>query len=559
MIKLETQHNAVNHVSKLLQSVETNRQQRIIRYNKARNLYLNKIENPYYQRRGRINLPIILESIQILLPYLMQLILRYDWFSLTKGGDIDEITRKNEDLIKAQLRGGGFRQVFKQTMLDLLIQGTAVGRIFWNYDENARIDRPQLERVNPLDFFIDPTANSIDEATWVAERKNVAVDNLDPSIYFNLDTVKGIAVMEAKDEYNQTRNEITLPTKNIDIVEFRGLYSPKEGIKPKFYNITVAGDMQQKHTLIRFEEMVFPFLPYVGVSYMEDLDDNFFGLSLPKITESLAMELSAKRQQTIDLMTRILRHQWLRNRNANIDKSQLNDEPNQVIDTDDMAGIIPLVPSIAGLQVGLLDSENVKEDIRSLTGATRALAGKPLGQRATLGEAQQDLAQGENRLIILQTKIEDEFLEPLVRKFLALNRKYLFTEQVLDTRNGIYETIKPNEILNFPNIIINIGTLKTVSDQRRLLELHQLLISDPNAASLINMREFYRRLLESLNIRDIDELLNLSPEQAQQQLALATLKQNNQQMPIGMQKAREEMGGGAFPQSAVDFNSMYSR
>lgn len=525
---------ALEKVLSIYQSVQVEHMARIAQFDKWARLYHSKSNRQLYQGRANVFIPSTFEAIETLIPRIAEGVLTTDpCFSVIPREEQDIVQAKLiQALLAYQFEQMNFKINFLKFLKPLLVYGTSIAKVTWLYQtkevltqetygeepvKTTRViyDNPIFTVVDPYDFFIDPSASTIDEADWVIQRAMVNIQDLDPEIYYNLDklevekentTTSSYQEKQARREIRGLSADISVKaTPKIEVLEYWGLFDIDDDGKEEECLIVVANN---RH-IIRLEEN--PFFnqekPFIATAWLLTAEGGFWGMGIPEVVEGLQLELNAKRNQALDNVTMTLNNMWLRDRNAGIDKRQLKSIPNGIIDADNINGLQPLRPPTS---IGEAQSmiSIIEEDIRRMSGATLALMGSPVPGRQTATEIQSMVTESNNRLRLHIRFIEENVMKPLLRKCYSYNQQFITEERIvriIGAKGNEFERINPADIAGdydfIPTASFSLANKEVI--KRNFLELYNILQGNPN----INQVALLKKLLEVFDIKGIEEVL----------------------------------------------------
>lgn len=444
------------------------------------NSYFNGT-NDYYEGQARVRVPVLHQAVERIVPKMDKVIFPPD-------GEFIALNAKNPDddlevqaaevatsLIIQQFKDASARAKLIGIYRALCIYGTVFVKTHWNHQEKEKFTRengkrertsilmfdgPDFYNVDIWNLFADPKDENMEGSViersysdWMDIWKQR--DTLEDGIYKNVDQVKGLFTKRTTDSEQQVSEE------------YRGLadheYGPHEnkvvkyeywGDVPKYFftrsfedkdnlemvenALIVIATSSDSHNggekgdsgsgvCIRIDDNPFDHneKPYLRGRYIK-VDGRLYGLGVMSVSIGLEMELNTLRNQLMDMRTFMLKNKWLRERTAGISDWQLTDLANLIIDTDDVAGLVPLRPP--DFSASAISNEQViKQDVYDSTGATPLLSGTPTGgslDRTAAGIA--TVVQGGlERFELVITLFEEEVMKPLVEKFWQLNQQFL--------------------------------------------------------------------------------------------------------------------------------------
>jgi len=442
----------------------------------AERAYRNDIDD-FYAGVARVRVPALHDKVEIVVPRLDKTVFDpigkfFEAKAMDRKDDLAvEDASKVTALITQQFKEVNIRTKFIAAWRCLCIYGTVIIHTYWERKKKKRYKRVDGKRVeawevvydNPdfyivpiWDFFVDPKDESMEGFTLERVTKDWHElhamrlrneDGEEVGIYDGdaLEELKDKRVIEEQDSEKRESEENTglgnhrysEHEHKVDLYKMYGpipkwLVTQKESDKDSgevIENglIEVAAVGEYMKVIRTAEDNPFDHLekPYLKGNYIK-VEGNFYGLGVMTVNIPLQMELNTLRSQLMDLRSFILKKKWLIDRDANINKEQLKDLHNIVIDTDDVNGIRDIAPADFG-GTALPQEAIIKQDIEDSTGATKLLGGTPTGSsldRTATGVSL--VAQGGlERMELVVTQFEEDILKPLVRHFWMLNQQFL--------------------------------------------------------------------------------------------------------------------------------------
>lgn len=199
--------------------------------------------------------------------------------------------------------------------------------------------------------------------------------------------------------------------------------------------------------------------PYVSCPYVAQ-ENEFAGLGIAQIAESLQEELNDTRNQVMDNKSLILMCMWLKSRGSGIKNQDLKIRPMGVIATNDMEGLQPLRPPVlAGVGVNI--EGVVKEDLRQSVGASSNLQGIAQGGNSTATESSLINQNSYGRLALTAQQYSELVLKPTLKMAASLNDQYFDTEKTIKVigEAGIkFQKMSPDDIVGNKTITIRLAT-----------------------------------------------------------------------------------------------------
>lgn len=438
-------------------------------------LYFSAPDKIKTQTRSSIAVPIIFQVIEAAIPKIVN--------TLFSGEEFFDVvpTNPNEQnladyiklLLAYQLSQADFFVKFLDFTKQLLLYGTSYFKVYWKvkrqwvwsrkpkrvmnsimgfmlgkpvqWEEKKSYEvierRPELDVVDILDVFPDPEASNEKDMKGIYIRSWIDQDELAElgqgkfPVYTHTDSddLKGKTYTYQQSRqlrYSVRATSSGAPTesKQVELLEYWGPYDiDGDGIREEAY--VVIGNRRvllaakpnpfhhQKAPLIR--TVLFPVpMEWYGLGMVEPVISNVY-------------ELYTLRRQRLDNINIIINRMWKVNSLADIDLDVLISSPNNIIITDDMAGIEALsTPDVT--QSAYEEAAIVQSDIENAT-APRSVQGSPesgkLGRTAK--GASLIIGQALEKFGTAIKLIEEQAIKKILRRFHQLNLQFIDQDDVL--------------------------------------------------------------------------------------------------------------------------------
>jgi hypothetical protein len=435
-------------------------------------------------------------------------------------------------------------------------------------------DGPDFDTVDLLDFYPQPGFKDIDKMAWVVVRR-----------FLDLEDVRDLAAQDIFDKVEMARLEregggsasVEDDIKSyrtffrqesgesariqehysrpIEIIEMWGTIptelTPGDGIRHRV--ITVAN----KRYLLRNRPNPFwhgqkPFLNYAP---MPD-PHYFFSPGKAEIAEKMQIVANRFTNQMLDALDLFIDPAFFYDRNCGLDTRNLYMRPGRFIGIDRPPGdsIMPIIPNLNGVQMGLQQTEMMDRWIQKGTGIVEDTVQGMGGNRQTAREFLGRQESVATRLLLESRLAEEGFIEPLANCFDLLDRQFLELPREIAILGGsaqkdpisganipqTKEQLQPSD-MEFDYHARAQGSssrLSKATRQQNMVLLLQAASSNPIVAQAINWVNFFREIFRDFEINDIDELIApaMNPMLQQQQLMAAgqPAGQSNGGSPMGM-------------------------
>jgi hypothetical protein len=496
-----------------------------------------------YKGRANLFVPYAYSTVETIMPKLI-------------GGrpKIESIPREAQDMNSAtantkltdyQWDMMNMKKITKNWVKQALIYGVGIMKLVWDADEN----KPKAQEIDLFDFFIDPNATSIGNASYIIHRGEKFLYDIKNNPNYNVPAELEADVRE--DEYKVERDAIfglskpkNRSIKSVEILEYWGMYDFDDEQGPVPSLITIAN----QRYLLRADRNPYahqkkPFIDF----HDTQVPQMFWSIGEIEPIESLQYELNDTRNQRMDNVNLILNRMWIVDKNADVDEEELVSRPGGIVHTMKMKGIEPLVPP--DVTASSYNEESlIKGDIQQTSGVTDVARGQGTGSGTSGASA--DTATGA---LILQEASSNRFkykldnLEDSIREFgkqlNALNAQFITEDQavrVLGAGGPVWESISPDDIQKEYDVMVEAGSTQPMNRSVRRAEARELIatIAPFVQSGIINLQYFIKHLLQQYDLTEIEEALT------QQGIGIS-----GQQPGPGGPPTPQEVGGG--PQGAV--------
>mgnify|MGYP000682586868 CR=1 FL=1 len=451
-----------------------------------------------------------------------------------------EYAKLTEELLAYQFEQINFYDKFYQWIKNFLLYGIGIIKVFWRIDiqkemtvtvpqivDGMKIGRQQIKKpvvlfdgpdidiVDPYDFYIDPRASSIENARWCLHRfwrdYDYLVEKQEQGIYKNVELVKpGI---EVKDIQKAVRSQITgAPAAFLE--------SDKYKIEIwEYWENNRLVVIANRRVILRDEENPFwhKQKPFIAIRNLQ-MPHEFYGISEIEPIESLIHERNAIRNQRLDNIKAIVNKTLIVDRNADIDLDRLeeNNRPGGIILTNDVNAIRPLVTGDV-LPSAYQEDFMILRDIQDATALAEYTIGTTPRRTETATAVIQLQQAAMSRISLKVQNVLQNGILPLVKMFIQLNQQFMDKPKVvriIGEKDYEYKEIAPEDIpLNYDVVpVVTLAeTNKEIKRQQLLLLVGLPLYNLPN----VNIEEFQKEILRQFDIKDVDKYIKPMPAVAE--------------------------------------------
>lgn len=492
------------------------------RWKRYYDLYRCKSKPHSEDSKANIFVPEIYTTIETLTPRLVSNFLN------TSKPIVQVIGREESDMKNARAAEQLLLYQFERMNLPMklvtfykqaLLYGTSIGKVYWDYklknDGTVINDGPAFDVINLFDFYVDPEACGIDDARFCIHRSFLSMEELrdreDQGIYENVDQLKscgecfGIA---GNGNEKPDGNNDALKERDIEILE----YWEDDRV------VTVAGrSVILRDTPNPFSHGKKPFVQLIFVP----VPFEFYGIGVVEPIEGLQLELNTKRNQRLDNVSLVINRMWLLQRGALDDLRQLHSRPGGVIVVNDINGLQPL-PSPDVTSSSYQEEDNIKNDMQNTSGVSDYIRGSQTTYRHTATEVKIKSDQSNTRFEFNFKLMAEMGLKRIAGMVIQLDQQFMDQERTvrLIGKNGVeFVKISPDEISGNFDLIPDVDPMQIdESDKKQqMLTLYSNLAKNP----VVDQRVLSRKLLESFDFQNVDEILQGEEEMmaSQQQAA----------------------------------------
>lgn len=558
-------------------------------------LYRGVYQKKFHPFRNNINIPLLFSMVQSSVARKMSMLFgTKPWVAVVGGGPEDTAkARKQETLLQIQLEDANTFEKGVEFLTSADLYGVSVARAFWDYRIGAaeiradipgrgevrfnapvtKFNGPNWENIDLLDFFPPAGFSKLSDMPYVIYRYWMDLGDVQEAGdvgYFDKPAVRMLQVspgppstvmtdMQARRSMGWGNPEMAFKfdefSKPVEIIELWGLV-PRGICKGPELNRVVSIGNRQVVLRDRPNPMPNETLPFFAHSPMPD-PHYFFSAGMVEINMKLQVASNRIANQKADALDLTIDPFILYNRRSGFDPRQLRIRPLGAIGMDGNPSemVMPFAPDLRGLQTSYTELEQQSRWMQQGAGITEdTVQGFSAGDRVTKAEFVGRQEAVSNRILHAVRLAESQWLEPMTRLFLAMDRKWLPADQTLRMIGAAAVldpvTLQPieqeplevgiNDLLPDYDIRIVGSTrqLGTQARQQNLMMAMQAIQANPMAAAIINWMALYRLFFQTLEIPGVDQLF----------MTDALMKQAVMQAGMVLQQAgalgQEGEGGG---------------
>lgn len=382
-------------------------------------------------------------------------------------------------------------------------------------------DDPEVVSIDLFDFFIDPTARSIESARFCGHREYRTRGDLEEMAALAGWKInwKLLSPESSMESGRQIRMEDA--GKSIAALD-TGLYLDKQD-KSSLYKVHHYWEDNRHMVVVNETQVVLdeenPFWhgmkPYDSCTYAP-LSNTFYGVGVCEMLEALQSELNTTRNMRIDYSAAALRRMWKLRKGSGLTPRDLIWRQNGVVQVENMDDLQEI--NIQSLPASAFSiEEGIKTDMKDVTGCHDII----MGLAASDETATTTMTKDNNASIRFKdvvNGVSKQILVPIAEKCLALDRQFLSTERtvrLLDEEDA-YIVVSPDVFDSDYDLIYVGSAVEPMANQElnreKVLNAYQLLgndtlyQNDPEAKiALIN------EMMKTLGFEDRQKLLPSIP------------------------------------------------
>lgn len=525
--------------------------------------------------RNRLHSPEPYKIVETLQPKIMRTLFSSDrWFKLYGLHDEHDTSAKAQEVLcRDQLRVANHRAKVGRFIRDGLIYGTAVQKTYWyqkagerTYRVGKRVpdekfpgaskvqldtvkknelifDGNTTENVSVFDFLTSPSASSIEEAEWAADRSSMADYEVkrmgELGHWLNLEQLRdnpGSRDISFGDEFKERksyaygvfdpRESSWAPNvPHYEVIDWWGplVIQAKDGhYETKMCNVVMI-EPKSLQLIVRVTENPYwhgmkPYEVWRPIS----LNEEMYGVGAIEMIARMSMEKDMKRNLLMAATQLEANPMWLISDEANIPAGQLVIEPGTTIRVPNLQNsIAPLhIPQVSD---AALKAENVLTvDIRETAGATSPSMGAkdPFGDSKTATQHMSEVDEANLRLVPMIESYEEEVRSPMLNKMVWNNQQFMSYPVVVREVGAIglnYQdryTIRPQDLIG-RFLVQCLSSHKLTTKQTQVQQLVNILdrapiINQMYGPKAVNMPRLLAMILEQgFDIRNADDFISV--------------------------------------------------
>lgn len=442
-------------------------------------LYRGESINEFSYGRLQQHSPEPFKAVETAHPRIMRALFGHkSWFRLTGHQQEDDKNAKAQQaLCRAQLRECRFEEEAEKFVRSGLIFGTAIQKTFWKqetreikyrrakkvpHDRLSTATKVELEEVQSeelvydgnvvknveiFDYMISPSANSVDDAEWCADRMLLSGPKVqqmgEMGHWVNLAPLEDRAGRNDPtfgDEFKERKSYAygvfdpreAAETPHIPFYEVEDWYIPldvkvRDGhYETKLCNVVVV-DPGGLHLIVRITELPFwhgqkPYQAWRPIA----IHNEFYGIGQIEMIARLSRELDQKRNLYMAATQLEANPMWLVSDEANVPDGQFTIQPGHIIRVPSIENsVAPLhVPKVSNS--ALEAEQNLIRDIRETAGTTSPSMGAaaPTGGSKTATQHTNEIDQTNIRVANMVKNYDLMVTQPMIDQMTFNNQQF---------------------------------------------------------------------------------------------------------------------------------------
>jgi len=421
------------------------------------------------------------------------------------------------------------------------------GEFVTRTDTVTTFDDPCLEVVNIYDFFTDPDATDIQNASWVIHRYWKTLDELEEAGYYkNLKKLKRLISKVEKSVEERERHELAFgfigeDDETVEKVECLEMWD-KNGLA-----VMAGGEVMIREQDNPFWHGKKPFI----VLKDSIVPHEFYGKGEVEPVIKLQHALNTIQNQIIDNRTQVLMNMW-KVTGENVDESELIYRPNGVVHlSNEFEKVDPIVPpDLTGN--AQKDLSLIKADIQQALGIYDYTKGADSGTNKTATGISL-VQEAANARFAHKIQLLEEAIKELGSMILGLYQQFITDEKVLRVvgeKGEEFVRVLPAEIAGDYDCEPEAGSTTPVDKQREredIMNLYSIFSQEPYENLKLELK---RKILEKFGMesledsldKDIEEWTNKMQQQQemQGQMQEQQAMEQEQQMAMAQEQAQVE-------------------
>ena len=524
----------------------------------------NQVHNTQdvHQYRSKVYVPLVFSQIKTLCPYLTQAVFTTDpVFKLNNysGLSYDE-GKAIERLIEMQIHDTQLYSRLKSFILNMLIYGTAIGKVYWQrdrkkvekerqvakakisnvmfeqvitgietvtepyFDYEVEYDGPVFQNIDLVDFYIDPKAHTL-EGYWKIHVVQKTLKQMKKANQGDIKIYKNLKALEmqvcAKGSEGQEEN-IKDERKRIMGINTSSTSSDQKITLLEYWSAdganmcTVALDYG---VVVRKEKNPFEHgkAPFVFARFQE-VPGEFYGMGVPAIVGGLQRNVNTITNQRNDNINLVLNRMWQVRREANIKQEDLESKPGGIIWCDELDDVKPFDTKDI-TQSAYMEVQHNKSEAQEAIGTKYISGSNPQGSNRTATGVKLNQAAEAQSVQGVFRELEATCLIPMVEMFYDLNKQFNDIEKTVEiaTEEGEFTDVQvPPTAFDAPRKWYASGVRQVMERDTQVhqltnfLSILQRMPPEQVAAYDIDVKVIIRKIYENMGLDEADRVFGAS-------------------------------------------------
>lgn len=401
---------------------------------------------------------------------------------------------------------------------NLHIEGTGILKAYWLFDfdqdaETGRVrikaDHFDIKPVSCRNFFLDPSAKSIQSAKWVVESSYV-----DDDAFRKLIATSEVAMAEKDVESvlgNRLPNALTSGDEFVasDFPDALHMDSDRKWVHiieyfsvPEDRYIVVAGGRHViRNTPLPWEHKKYPFV------VAQDIPDpqTFWGRGTAEILMHQQAEINAKRNNRMDRSNFLTTPMFVANQGVLTNQSELIPLPGKIIRSQSEGDFKRLDMGLHYTAEEMEEERTIKGDMQAMTAINDYSMSTQFNATAT--GASMINATGQARIVAKLKYIEEAALKPLGKLWLSLQAQFAEASVFFSVAGKQYR-VRPMDFRR--NLRLSVTAATSIRNQQTrmnsITQAMQVVGMDPS----VNRRELLKEVFRAAGLSP-DRFMNPMP------------------------------------------------
>ena len=378
--------------------------------------------------------------------------------------------------------------------------GNVIGREQVEYP-SISYDDPYIEHIDLFDFYLEPSATSIQKAKYCIHRVKRSPEYLKERMEEGLYTKVDMDLLLGGEEGNDFQQM------RLENVGIGGNFEDKRVELLEYWENDRIIVVANRKFLLRDGENPYWHgkKPFVAVNLIPVMHE-FYGIGFPEMMEHLQEELNTTRNQRRDNVSLVLNRMWKKLKMSEIDANQLVSKPGGIIEVDTMEDLLPMeMPDVTSN--AYREEEVIKRDMDMVTGINDQSRGTDTSRKETATQAS-ILANAAGERFKTAMMLAGQSINEIGQFMIDLNQQYMDRSRVVRITgiDGVdFAEISPEDIDGkydvFPAGSSTEPRVTPEIKQAQFLQLYGTLANNP----LIDQQKLLKTLLDVFGVKDASQ------------------------------------------------------